>query len=81
MKRIIIVAFTAMALAVPTAATATHGGPQPLPDAACNEGTENARSHTPTTGAPHERVPHQHTCLGVTGCYHFNPTAPHPPTG
>jgi hypothetical protein len=58
-------------LVMPAAAV----GPQPLPDAACNQGTANA--HAQGAGGA-EYIAHQHdfNSDGVFACYHRNPTYP-----
>lgn len=65
----VIAVFAAMVLAAGAGATA---GPQRMPDAACNQGTQNARNVGPGVN---ERIPHQHDfdADGTFGCYHFNP--------
>lgn len=65
-----IAVFAAMVLPAGAGAIA---GPQPLPDAACNQGTQNARNNV-GPGA-YERISHHHDfdADGTPGCYHFNP--------
>lgn len=58
----------ALSLAVPVMA---HG-PQPLPLAACNEGTMTAHGSLGPNAAGHDRIPHSHDG-GVT-CVHLNPS-------
>lgn len=74
MKRFLALTFALAALAFPASAMAGHGtggGPQPLPDAACNPGTESARENAPTTADPH--IPHD-PGVDPPGCHHRNPT-------
>ena len=62
---------------VPTGAwAAPTTGPQPMPDAACNQGTVNARANTPTEAR--DFVPHFHdfNLNWILACYHANPTYP-----
>ena len=66
MKRFLALTFAFAALAFPASAMAQL---QPLPDAACNPGTESARENAPQTADPH--IPHE-TRQGV--CHHRNPT-------
>lgn len=72
MRRILVIIVALFALAVPASALA-HGGPQPLPGAACNQGTANAHTSLGENAAGHDRIPHDHG----SGCVHFNPTASH----
>jgi len=75
---------TLLSLVAAGPVAAAHGGPheQRLPDAACNEGTAQARAGAP--GAPSEnprrRIPHRHTLIingqVESGCYHFNEQFP-----
>jgi hypothetical protein len=63
-----------LAVAVPGAFAA---GPQPLPAAACNDGTQRAGANAPNR-ASSEGIPHiEHSPLlpPVPYCHHFNPTA------
>ena len=64
-----IAVFAAMVLPAGAGAVA---GPQPLPEAACNQGTQNARNGGARMS---ERIPHHHDfdADGTFGCYHFNP--------
>ena len=54
-------------------------GPQPLPAAACNQGTQHARTLVENP----EHIAHYHDFDhdGVLACYHFNLTYPPPPPG
>lgn len=67
--RLLIVVITLFAvMLLPTGAGA---GPHRLPDAACNQGTQNAHD-VGANGS--ERIAHQHDfdADGTSGCYHFN---------
>lgn len=66
-----IIGFVALVVVAPSASA--QGGPQPLPDAACNAGTANAHGHIPA--GVHEQVAHLHDFDNDTifGCYHGNP--------
>ena len=46
-----------------------------LPDAACNQGTENAHSTVPHSAPAHPRIPHRPPAFIGTQCHH-NPPAP-----
>jgi hypothetical protein len=64
MRRVFAAALCAAALSIPLAAPA---GAHPLPEAACNEGTETAHGSIPTGDNPaHERIPHD----DGEGCVH-----------
>lgn len=56
------------------ASVAQAVGPQPLPAAACNQGTQHA--HTVSNGAEHIAHYHDFDGDGTTACYHRNPTYP-----
>jgi hypothetical protein len=79
-----VLASAALSLTLASHAAAGHGGPheQPLPDAACNAGTLQARAGAPgaPTEDPRRRIPHRHTLnVGgqlVMGCYHYNDQFP-----
>ena len=64
-----VAVLAAMVLPASVGATA---GPQPLPNSACNQGTQTARDGG---AGMNERIPHQHDfdADGTFGCYHFNP--------
>ena len=72
----ILLALLAPATLAPVSGTLAQGGPQPLPSAACNEGTGTAHTAIPHAESPaHDRIAHEHTFDGATGCFHFNPSA------
>ena len=67
----------AVSMLVPTGAwAAPPTGPQPLPEAACNEGTANARGNTPTEARDFVAHFHDFDSDGIRACYHANPTYP-----
>lgn len=69
------------ALLVAAVPVVSAAGPQALPGAACNAGTQNAAQHAPNR-ASSEAIPHiEHSPLlpPVPYCHHFNPTAEPPP--
>lgn len=78
MRRFVLALGSSMLLAVGAASSALATGPQPLPSAACNAGTQTAHGSIPewVAGHAHEEVPHLHTFNGVTACYHRNVTYP-----
>ena len=79
MRKLLLAALPVPALAAFVfAAGAGAAGPQRLPDAACNQGTETA--HAQGAGGA-ESIPHQHDfdLDLIFACYHANPTAPPPP--
>jgi hypothetical protein len=53
-------------------------GPQPVSNAACNDGTVNARGNLPADHPARDAVPHIHDFNGPQ-CYHANPTYPPQP--
>lgn len=70
MKKLLAPVVVAVALAVPSSSMAQLApAPQSLPDAACNQGTEQARETAPETAHPH--IPHDPA--GPVGCHHGNP--------
>lgn len=70
MKKLLGPVMVAVALAVPTSSMAQQApAPQPLPDAACNQGTEDARETAPAAADPH--IPHDPGA--PVGCHHRNP--------
>ena len=70
MRKLLAPLVLAVALAVPSSSMAQLApAPQPLPDAACNQGTEQAREIAPETAHPH--IPHDPG--GPVGCHHRNP--------
>lgn len=71
MKRAPVIMAALFVLGAPASAFA-HG-PQPLPEAACNEGTANAHTSLGANAAGHDHIPHDHGF----GCVHVNPTANH----
>lgn len=76
-----VIGLCAVFMLVPTGGwAAPPTGPQPMPAGACNEGTVNARTNTPTEAR--DFVPHLHDFDQdqVFACYHANPTYP-PATG
>jgi hypothetical protein len=75
-RRLLLLIAIALAYAVFMLVPAGAGavGPQPLPDAACNEGTDHARDVG--SGAEHVAHLHDFDADGVTACYHRNPTYP-----
>ena len=77
MKRLVLipVVFACMTFLV-TPAGAT--GPQPLPDAACNQGTANAEAQAASGALHHIASLHDFDSDGVFACYHRNPTYPPP---
>lgn len=76
----VVSAATVAALLCAPTGGASAAGPQRLPDAACNSGTANAGTHSPSRKAA-EATPHvEHAYpVPVPYCHHFNPTA-EPPT-
>lgn len=70
MRRALIAATFAAALSV-TPMSAYAQEPQPLPETACNEGTEDARTNAPQpadSGIPHEnRTGHCHHAVPSGG--------------
>jgi hypothetical protein len=77
MKRLVLIlgVLACMTFLVTPAAAA---GPQSLPDAACNQGTVNARAQAPSDAAHHIPGLHDFDSDGVFACYHRNPTYPPP---
>jgi len=79
-----LVLSAALTLALASQVAADHGGPheQPLPDAACNDATLQARAGAPgaPTEDPRRRIPHRHVLnVGgqlVEGCFHYNDQFP-----
>jgi hypothetical protein len=77
MPRLVLAVASSVLLMVAAASSALAVGPQPLPEAACNAGTETAHGAIPEVSGPaHEEVAHLHTFDGVTACYHRNVTYP-----
>lgn len=72
MKRTLAIVGAGLSLAAFVAApafadhTARRGD---LPEAACNQGTENAHGAIPESAPPHDRVPHTHP--PSTDCVHL----------
>lgn len=66
LRAVLATLLLALSLAVPVLA---HG-PQPLPLAACNEGTMTAHGSLGPSAQGHDRIPHSHDG-GVT-CVHLN---------
>jgi hypothetical protein len=81
-KLFVLIVSVLMSLAVAGPVAGGHGGPheQPLPAAACNAGTAQARTLVPgpLTAQPGRRIPHIHHLVGepAPGCYHFNEQFP-----
>ena len=77
MRRVVLSLASAALLMLAAASSALAAGPQPLPEAACNAGTETAHGAIPYgSGYGHEEVAHLHTFGGETACYHRNVTYP-----
>jgi hypothetical protein len=74
-RRTLLASALGLALALATAAPSVAHGPQPLPEAACNQGTENAHENVaaPNNAGAHEAIAHDHG----QGCVHRNPTVGH----
>ncbi|MEX2556458.1 MAG: hypothetical protein WEB06_12625 [Actinomycetota bacterium] len=80
MKRTLIVGLLVAAFVlVMSLGTVAFAGPQPLPGAACNQGTSSAN----TVAQDADTVAHYHDFDGdgTSACYHFNPTYPPPGPG
>jgi len=82
-RRTIGLGSATLGLMVLTQATAFAAGPQPLPDASCNEATAAASASAPNRTAS-EAIPHvEHVRpipvpYPIPFCHHFNPTATTP---
>ena len=59
-------------LALSLAAPVMAHGPQPLPLAACNDGTTTAHGSLGSSAQGHDRMPHSHD--GGMTCVHLNPS-------
>lgn len=80
MKRVLLVGSLAVAIVLAMSlGTTAFAGPQPLPAAACNQGTVHAN----TVANDGDTVPHLHDfdADGTWACYHFNPIYPPPGPG
>jgi hypothetical protein len=71
-KNPLIAVLAALLLALSLVIPVMAHGPQPLPLAACNEGTMTAHGSLGPNAAGHDRIRHGHDG-GVT-CVHLNPS-------